>query len=312
MSAVQRGGGQAAPQEPVVGRDGARPPTAEAEQERAATAPEPSAPERSAPERSAPERSAPEAPASSGRARLRAALAPRPTRAQLLSALLCLLLGLAVAVQVRQHTGADLGSLRQSDLVGLLDDASDRNDRLQREVNDLEQTRQQLQSSGDQRAAARQQAQERRDALEILAGSVGATGPGIRMTLAMPDPAPTGNNRPYLILLEAVQELRDAGAEAIQVQDVRVVAGTSFVDAADGGVQVGGKVLRSPFVVLAVGDSQTLASAMDFPEGVVSRVTRVGGTAAVTPLDTVQVTALQAPGAAAYARPVPPPEPTSP
>jgi uncharacterized protein YlxW (UPF0749 family) len=280
MSAVQRDGGQGAPPEPAPG-----------------PAPEPTEPTGAAPD---------------GRARLRAALVPRPTRAQLLSGLLCLLLGLAVAVQVRQHTGADLGSLRQSELVGLLDDASDRNDRLQREINDLDQTRQQLQSSGDQRAAARQQAQERRDALEILAGSVGATGPGIRMTLSMPDPAPSGNNSPYLILLEAVQELRDAGAEAIQVQDVRVVASTSFVDAVDGDVEVDGQVLTSPFVVLAVGDAQTLASAMDFPEGVVSRVTRVGGTASVTPLDTVQVTALQAPVAAAYARPVPPPDPASP
>lgn len=61
------------------------------------------------------------APGGAGARRgLRYALAPRATRGQLVVGLLCLLLGLAVAVQVQQRTSADLAALPQSELLGLL------------------------------------------------------------------------------------------------------------------------------------------------------------------------------------------------
>ena len=242
-----------------------------------------------------------EAPAAplTGRQRLWASLAPRGTRAQLLAGLLCLLLGLAVVVQVRSNDAEDLSSLRQSDLVGLLDDASDRSDRLEGEIADLERTREELLSSGDQRAAARDLAQERVDVLGVLAGTTAATGPGIRLVVS-------GPGVDDLVLLSAVQELRDAGAEAIQVDDVRVVAETAFVDGPDDVVEVDGQPLEGPYTFLAIGDPQTLSSAMDFPGGVAPTVRLRGGEAVVEQLDEVQVTALRAPSEPQYARPVAP------
>ncbi|MGQ7296833.1 DUF881 domain-containing protein [Quadrisphaera sp. KR29] len=238
---------------------------------------------------------------------LRYALAPRATRGQLVVGLLCLLLGLAVAVQVQQRTGADLAALPQSELLGLLDDATDRSQRLQREISGLESAQQDLRASGDQQAAARELAQQRVDALGILAGTLPATGPGIRLTVQVP----TGSSpSAATLLLGAVQELRDAGAEAIQIGDARVIASTAFTDTADGAVAVGGPaspvLVRAPFTVLAIGGSQTLASAMEFPDGVGPTVRRVGGSITVEQLERVDVTALQPAGAPAYARPVAP------
>ncbi len=241
---------------------------------------------------------------------LRAALAPRATRGQVVVGLLCLLLGVAVAVQVRQRTGADLAGLPQSELLGLLDDATDRSDRLQREISELETARGQLEASGDQQAAARELAQQRLDTLGILAGTLPASGPGIRLTVQVP--AGTTPSAATL-LLGAVQELRDAGAESIQIGDARVVASTAFTDdatSADGAVAVTGPggpvVVRAPFTVLAVGGAQTLASAMEFPDGVGPTVRRVGGSISVEQLDEVEVTALQPAPEPAYARPVDP------
>ncbi|MEH3077691.1 MAG: DUF881 domain-containing protein [Quadrisphaera sp.] len=247
------------------------------------------------------------APAAPARRGLRYALAPRATRGQLVVGLLCLLLGLAAAVQVQQRTGADLANLPQSELLGLLDDATDRSDRLQREISDLESAQADLRASGDQRAAARELAQQRVDTLGILAGTLPATGPGIRLTVQVPaGSSPSAAT----LLLGAVQELRDAGAEAIQIGDARVIASTAFTDAADGSVSVGSPgaavQVRAPFTVLAIGGPQTLASAMEFPDGVGPTVRRVGGSISVEQLDEVDVTALQPAGAPAYARPVAP------
>jgi len=66
---------------------------------------------------------------------------PRATRAQLLAGILCAALGFGVVVQVRQTNDAGLADLREADLVRILDDTSERGDRLAAEVRDLEATR---------------------------------------------------------------------------------------------------------------------------------------------------------------------------
>jgi uncharacterized protein YlxW (UPF0749 family) len=225
---------------------------------------------------------------------------------------LCLLLGLAVAVQVRQHTDDDLASLRQSELVGVLDDATERNNRLQQEITDLVQRRDELRSSGDQREAAREAAQQRLDTLGILAGTLPATGPGITMVLHLPREVPSDALPASTQLLGAVQELRDAGAEAIQINGVRIVASTAFTEADGGSVLIGQSSVDAPFTVLAIGDPQTLAAAMDFPDGTVSAATQAGGSTDITQSASVEITALQPESDPAYARPATPSDSSTP
>jgi hypothetical protein len=63
------------------------------------------------------------------------------------------------------------------------------------------------------------------------------------------------------LVLSAVQELRDAGAEAIQINDVRVVAASWFDDGSSGLV-VSGTKLRAPYTIYAIGDARTIAEAL--------------------------------------------------
>ena len=72
---------------------------------------------------------------------------------------------------------------------------------------------------------------------------------------------------------------------------MRIVASSYFTDS-QGTVSVDGQPLERPFVVLAIGDSQTLASALNIPGGIVDTVRRVGATAQVEQLATVRVDAL--------------------
>ena len=86
-------------------------------------------------------------------------------------------------------------------------------------------------------------------------------------------------------LLDAMEELRNAGAEAMQVEGagesgttaaVRVVASTSFVDDKDG-VAVDGTRLSSPYRFVVIGDPATRAGALAIPGGVADSVRRQGG-----------------------------------
>lgn len=236
------------------------------------------------------------------RRRLLRAMVPRATRSQVLAGLLCGLLGFALVVQVTQNSEADLGSLRQSDLVRLLDDASERSDRLAAEEAELAATRDELLSGSNARQAAQEAAQKQVAALGVLAGTAPATGPGIRLTISDPDGALRSS-----VLLNAVQELRDSGAEAIQVNDVRVTATTFFTDSTDG-IQVGGQRVHSPYVVLVIGEPRTLSTAMAIPGGVVRSIESAGGRATVEERDEVLVDALRRLAPPEYARPASPAE----
>ncbi|MCZ9342198.1 DUF881 domain-containing protein, partial [Streptomyces sp. TRM76130] len=89
--------------------------------------------------------------------------------------------------------------------------------------------REELENSSDQAEEARRQTIEKERQLGVLAGTVAARGPGITMTIADPEGTVEAD-----MLLDVIQELRAAGAEAIQVNGVRVVAGTYLTDSADG------------------------------------------------------------------------------
>jgi uncharacterized protein YlxW (UPF0749 family) len=75
------------------------------------------------------------------------------------------------------------------------------------------------------------------------------------------------------------------------------------------GIQIDGQKVNSPYVIEAIGESHNLAEAANFPGGLVSEVTgpQVGGTAEVTELENVPITALHAPEEHRYARPAPSP-----
>ena len=109
-------------------------------------------------------------------------------------------------------------------------------------------------------------------------------------------------------MLDTVQELRAAGAEAIQIGDVRVVADTWFADT-DAGLSVSGVEVTPSYVIRAIGDANTLAGAMEIPGGVTATVRRAGGDADVQIEDEVKVDALLTPTSPQYARPVPTPTP---
>jgi uncharacterized protein YlxW (UPF0749 family) len=211
-------------------------------------------------------------------------------------------LGFAIVVQLRQTEQQGLATLRQSDLVRILDDVGDRRDRLAAEASDLESQRRELTDvrTGDQ--AALDAARSRATTLGILAGTVAAKGPGVEVYITDP-----GHTVRAATLLDLVQELRDAGAEAIQIGAARVVASTAFTDVT-GGVAVDNLVVSAPYTVRAIGDGQTMATALEIPGGVIASMPE-GAHATVATRDEVEVTALHAMPDPAYARPAATPTP---
>jgi uncharacterized protein YlxW (UPF0749 family) len=235
--------------------------------------------------------------------RLLRAGSPRATRANVLAMLLAGALGFAIIAQVRQTSLEGLDNLREDELVRIFAGVDQNGEQLADEIRALQSSLDLLKSQSTNEAEAQRAARERLDALGILAGTVPATGQGIVLTIRDPDgkvDAPT--------MLDTVQELRAAGAEAIQIGDVRVVADTWFADT-DKGLSVSGVEVSPSYVIKAIGDANTLAGAMEIPGGVTATVRRAGGDTDVQIEDEVEVDALLSPTSPQYARPVPTPTP---
>jgi uncharacterized protein YlxW (UPF0749 family) len=239
---------------------------------------------------------------------------PRRSRSQrvfaVLAALLCLVLGVAIVTQVRQNESGDsLETARPADLLVLLDSLQQREAALNTEVADLQRTLAALQASGSSDQAAIENAQARLAALSILIGTVGATGPGV--TLRIDDTAPGVSPE---TMLDVVNELRAAGAEAMEIRGAGPAGGApapavrvgvdTWVAGAAGALIVDTTTLSPPYTVAAIGDPATLAAAMNIPGGATDSIERVGGTMVVQQADRVDVTALRQPKPRQYAQPV--------
>lgn len=233
-----------------------------------------------------------------GRQRLIAGLwPPRITRAQLVVALLLFGLGLGLAIQVRSNSDdSALRGARQEDLVRILDELDDRTKRLEDEKQRLDDQRTELENSSDQAEEARKQTLEKERQLGILAGTVAAQGPGITLTVNDPGGAIEAD-----MLLDAIQELRAAGAEAIQVNGVRVVANTYF-SGGDGDLEVDGRKITAPYVFKVIGKPQDLEPALNIPGGVVQTLEKEQATASVTREEKIVVDALRPANRPDYAR----------
>ncbi len=222
----------------------------------------------------------------------------RKVSSNLIIAALCALLGYAIVVQVRRTDSGDtLATARPQDLVLILDGLNQRSDDLTAEIADLQRTLAALRAGGASSQAALEEAQRQAATLAILAGTAPATGPGVRLTIT--DPSGTV---PPEVLLAALQELRNAGAEAFQVDNVRLGVDTYFSGAA-GAVVCDGTVLTAPYEFRVIGDPPTLTAALNIPGGVSDTVQRAGGTLTIASEDAVLVDALRPARANTYARP---------
>lgn len=192
-------------------------------------------------------------------------LAYQPSRPHLLIGLLFCLLGLLVAVAiVRGDEEEPWRNARTEDLVQILDDLTARQERLTAESARLAALQQDLEAGSTADAVA--EAQRRLAALQVLAGTTAVSGPGVTIRLTDPQGALDAP-----VLVDAVQELRDVGAEAIQVGPARVVASTWFADG-DEGVVVDGSPIASPISITAIGDPETMLAAVSIPGGLADSV----------------------------------------
>ena len=207
-----------------------------------------------------------------------------------------------IAGAIAQADEDSLANARPADLVQILDSLDAENDQLEQELRQLAAEEQSLTSGS--RTEALEQARAREASLQVLAGTTGVRGPGVRIVIR-----DGVGGVDAATMLETVQELRDAGAESIEVAERRVVVSTWFGDQPDSerpGVLISGDFRPSPYTILAIGDPETLATAMEIPGGVADTVRTAGAVFEMDRRESLDITSTVPLITPEYAEPVEP------
>lgn len=206
-----------------------------------------------------------------------------PQSRRYFAVILSVILGVFISIAIKQNDQPELlTSVREDELVLILDDLSKQKDALEIELLKQSQILDSLKSgSGDE---ARKAAQNRIDQLILLSGTAPVSGRGIQVLI-------TGdvNSVNSFTILDTVQELRDAGAVAIEVNGVRVINSTYFTDTNEG-ISVNSTKIRSPYKLLALGDPETMSTALKIPGGMSENVTTSGGNVIITDFSELEIT----------------------
>lgn len=177
-----------------------------------------------------------------------------------------------------------LRNARQEDLVRILDELTTREDDLAREVRRLDSLATELQRGNE--SAVIRDLQDREKALRVLSGTVGIAGPGLEITIADP-----GINVSATVFFDLINELRDAGAEAISVNDARVVANTGISEIT-GGLQVGDRAVLPPYVVKVIGNPTTITTALKIPGGILDVLKAAGAISSSREYEEIEITSV--------------------
>jgi uncharacterized protein YlxW (UPF0749 family) len=169
--------------------------------------------------------------------------------------LIALLVAIVATVQIRSQaeversfTGTDTTSL-----AFLIDTLHRANDSLAAETADLTQRQATLQSGSN--SAADQALTDEANRLRAAEGLVPVHGPGVVLVVS-------AAGLLALDLQDALNNLAVGGAEAIEVNDRRVVVGVPVEQTPDG-VSIGGALVPPPWTISAIGDANRLAQTAD-------------------------------------------------
>lgn len=196
-------------------------------------------------------------------------------------ALVAGLLGVLVVGQLNAQEGVPgLSNLSATDLTQLIANLTTGNDQLRNEIADLTSQAANLSDAHNRGQTTVGDLNGDLARIRAWAGLTAVSGPGIAITVQ----GPIGGDG----IEQLLNELRNAGAEAVAVDGVRVVSG-SVVAGPPGGLSIESHALGDVFEIRAVGSPQILTGTLTRTGGVIAQIgaTYPGARLTVTPLDSM-------------------------
>lgn len=222
------------------------------------------------------------------KAKKRISLDAKVTRTRLYSSILvtilCALLGFGYVIQIN-NTTSTYETMSEDELTKLISETNAQVQKLEQRKNELSSQLNALKDTADKNEKAAEIAKQNAQTNGILSGRLAATGEGVVIRISQGSKQKIDS----AILFTLLEELRNSGAEVIEINNVRVVTST-YISGTAGSLVCDGTKLKSPFTIRAIGDSDNLQNAVNLAGGVGSRLkVKYGATVSVSPSDKVMI-----------------------
>ncbi|MDR5658035.1 DUF881 domain-containing protein [Serpentinicella sp. ANB-PHB4] len=190
---------------------------------------------------------------------------------------LCLILGLVISMQiqaVKNSSDSGVASTQKVQQLSLqLKDLREEKEQLNNELTELEDRLTEYQLSEADENVIINNLRNDLNNYQLYAGFQPAIGPGV--TIEINDPVHEFSTDESIImyyydvaLLEPINKLNAAGAEAISINGQRYTANTEIYYTSNG-IQINGVTTKAPYVIKAIGNPDTLEAALNMRWGIV-------------------------------------------
>lgn len=224
----------------------------------------------------------------------------RPTRLQLALTVALLAAGLLVTWQLKAERAIRatlrVPSQRLEELAFLLQQRERQRERLEAEIASLRERLARYEEAATRHQGAQRELRRQLEALRVAAGVEPLRGPGMVVELQdSPRPLSPGDD-PNLVLVHytdvqaVVATLWAAGAEAVAVNGERVVS-TTGLSCVGTTILCNARQLAPPYVIVALGDPDALAAAVEAESGPLAALRAFGFPVRVTKSEDLRVPA---------------------
>lgn len=172
---------------------------------------------------------------------------------------------------------AEIETMREDELQEALSEWKEKHEEIAIKLKDTENKINEYKEKSESNEETNQLVERELTEANVILGKTDVTGSGVQVILTDND----AQEYAALDLLNIVNELKAAGAEAISINGERVINLTDIVDISDRYILVNSNKISSPYTILAIGDEDYLKSALNIKNGYVDVKQKEGYTISI-------------------------------
>lgn len=209
---------------------------------------------------------------------------------------MCLLLTVALCVQIRTMNSANSTvsqTLADNELRDQVLRMKDRYDDALRNLENAQKELEQVRVEATQNDATAETKEQELKENNMLLGTTDVVGDGVEVVLQDAAEQNSSIGLSYQLIhysdiQRVVNELKNAGAEAIEINGQRIVP-TSSITCEGNIIKINGERVGSPFVIRAIGSQSLLYGGLSRVGSILDAISEAGNTATITKVDNITI-----------------------
>ena len=209
---------------------------------------------------------------------------------------MCLLLTVALCVQIRTMNSANSTvsqTLADNELRDQVLRMKDRYDESLRNLENAQKELEQVRVEATQNDATAETKEQELKENNMLLGITDVVGDGVEVVLQDAAEQNSSIGLSYQLIhysdiQRVVNELKNAGAEAIEINGQRIVP-TSSITCEGNIIKINGERVGSPFVIRAIGSQSLLYGGLSRVGSILDAISEAGNTATITKVDNITI-----------------------